>query len=160
MSLIFKTGFFAFLFCGILNFHNSSDALQLQDPKDSQKVKEAILDYVEGVYESDTLRIYKSVHPGLVKRGTSLNRDNGTYSEFREMTFQRLVDVAENWNKDGTRANSGSVKEIAIYDVQDKTASAKVTAVWGTDYFHLAKIDGKWWIMNVLWQSHQPQQKK
>lgn len=162
MNLIFKTGVFALFFCGIMNLNlsNASDAKPLQDPLDTQKVKEAILDYVESVYERDTLRIYKSVHPDLVKRGTSLNRDNGTYSEFRDMTFERLVDVAENWNKDGSRANSGSVKDIEIYDVLDKTASAKVTAVWGTDYFHLAKIDGKWWIMNVLWQSHPPKAKE
>lgn len=27
------------------------------------------------------------------------------------------------------------------------------TAAWGIDYFHLAKLDGKWMIMNVRWQS-------
>lgn len=121
--------------------------------EDEKKVRAAVLDYVEGVYEADTTRIYRSVHPTLVKRGTSLNRQNGQYSEFREMNFQQLVDLTKRWNKDGTRANSETIRDISIYDVQDKTATAKVVAAWGTDYFHLAKIDGKWFIMNVLWQS-------
>jgi hypothetical protein len=27
-----------------------------------------------------------------------------------------------------------------------------VTALWGIDYMHLAKYDGKWKIVNILWQ--------
>lgn len=37
--------------------------------------------------------------------------------------------------------------------ILDKTASAKLTAHWGVDSFHLAKIDGQWRIVQVLWQS-------
>ena len=44
-------------------------------------------------------------------------------------------------------------KEIALLDVADQTASAKLTATWGIDYLHLAKFDGKWMITQVLWQS-------
>lgn len=137
-------------YCSSFFFHGPP---LLRESADSKEVRAAILDYVEGVYMADTARIYRSVHPNLVKRGTSLNRETGAYSPFREMTFEQLVELTRNWNKDGTRADSNSIKEIEIYDVQDKTASAKLTAVWGTDYFHLAKIDGKWMIMNVLWQS-------
>lgn len=32
-------------------------------------------------------------------------------------------------------------------------AAAKVTAWWGTDYLQLAKYDGQWMIVHVLWQS-------
>ena len=124
-----------------------------QEAIEKKEIRAAILDYVEGVYTADTTRIYRSVHPDLVKRGTSRNRDTGIYSPFREMTFKQLVELTRNWNKDGKRADFKSIKEIEIYDVQDKTAAAKLTAVWGTDYFHLAKIDEKWMIMNVLWQS-------
>jgi hypothetical protein len=36
----------------------------------------------------------------------------------------------------------------------DKTAVAKLSAQWGVDHMQLAKIDGKWMIMNILWQSY------
>jgi hypothetical protein len=30
-------------------------------------------------------------------------------------------------------------------------ASLRTDAYWGVDYMHLAKIDGEWKIVNVLW---------
>jgi hypothetical protein len=44
-------------------------------------------------------------------------------------------------------------KKIEVLDYQDQTASAKLTAWWGTDYILLAKLDGRWMITHVLWQS-------
>jgi hypothetical protein len=44
------------------------------------------------------------------------------------------------------------VKEVVVLDVLDKTASAKLVADWGVDYMHLAKVDGRWMIKNILWQ--------
>ena len=46
-----------------------------------------------------------------------------------------------------------NLKEIEIYDVNTKTASAKLTAEWGVDYFHLSKVNDQWKIVNVIWQS-------
>ncbi len=40
----------------------------------------------------------------------------------------------------------------------DQTASVKLIAEWGIDYMHLAKYEGQWKIVNVLWQSHPPEQ--
>ncbi|MGH7520920.1 MAG: hypothetical protein ACREMI_06550 [Gemmatimonadales bacterium] len=34
-----------------------------------------------------------------------------------------------------------------------QTATAKVVAWWEIDYPQLAKYDGKWMIVNVMWQS-------
>ena len=45
-------------------------------------------------------------------------------------------------------------KEVVIFDMTDQIATAKLTAWWGIDYMHLAKYDGKWKIVNVLWQTH------
>jgi hypothetical protein len=44
-------------------------------------------------------------------------------------------------------------KKIEVFDVQDQTASAKLTAWWGTDYILLARQNNKWMITHVLWQS-------
>jgi hypothetical protein len=44
-------------------------------------------------------------------------------------------------------------KRVELYDVQNVTASVKVTAFWGTDYLLLGKYDGKWMISSVLWQN-------
>ena len=35
----------------------------------------------------------------------------------------------------------------------DQTATVKLVAQWGVDYMHLARYDGRWKVVNVLWQS-------
>lgn len=69
------------------------------------------------------------------------------------MTYNQLVSLAGTWNSTGDRVDANTPKDIIVFEVNDKSASAKLTAVWGIDFFHLAKVDGKWKIMNVLWQS-------
>ena len=114
-------------------------------------VRQAILDYVEGVYQVEPARIERSVHPGLTKHGFWRTKGKDGY-QTGKMSYAELVEVAKNWNKSGKLAKDAP-KEITIFDVQDQTASAKLVASWGSDYFHLAKYDGKWMIVNVLWQS-------
>ena len=35
-------------------------------------------------------------------------------------------------------------------------ASVRTDAYWGVDYMHLAKIDGEWKVVNVLWDRARP----
>ena len=124
-----------------------------EDHPDYAAVHAAITDYVEGLYQVDSSRIEKSVHTELRKRGYWYHGKSESYRDNLDMTFEQLRHLAATWNVDGKMANEKSIKKIEIYDVNDKTASARLTAVWGLDYFHLAKLDDQWYIMNVLWQS-------
>jgi Putative lumazine-binding len=67
-------------------------------------------------------------------------------------SIQRLVEIAKNYNKEG-KLPKDAPKEVTILDVLDQTASVKLVAEWGVDYMRLAKFDGEWMIVNVLWQS-------
>jgi len=114
-------------------------------------VRQAALDYVEALYEVDTSRVVRSVHPALTKYG--YYRTDGTYRG-GAMTYEELKQLALRWNRDPRRVDpETAVKEVVVFDVLDKTASAKVVAHWGVDYMHLAKVDGRWLIRNILWQS-------
>ncbi len=73
------------------------------------------------------------------------------------MTHEQLVELAAKWNAKGRVDAETAPKEIEIFDVMDQTATVKLSAHWGVDYLHLAKIEGKWMIMNVLWQSYPPE---
>jgi len=42
--------------------------------------------------------------------------------------------------------------EIIILDVYKNTASVKAISAQYIDYVHLAKYNGKWKIVNVLWE--------
>jgi hypothetical protein len=127
----------------------STFSAQAQTDKDL--VHAAVEDYVDALYLVQPERIKKSVHPELMKKGFWKGKDKATYDFAGIMTFEQLVDLAGKWNAKGNAAKDAP-KKIEIYDVQDQTASAKLTAAWGTDYFQLAKFDGKWMIVNILWQ--------
>lgn len=123
---------------------------------DFKLVKAAIEDYVMALYETAPERIERSVDPTLRKIG--YNDYNGESYDNQSMTYEQLYDLAGKWNKDGQNANAKSQKKIDIYEVNDRTASAKLTAKWGIDFMHLSKVDGHWKIMNIMWQSHSAEQ--
>ena len=140
----------------ILLLSMSGAAMAETDPaSDVEAVRAAVLDYVEAIYDVEPERIERSVHPKLAKLGWGRDGE-GVYHEY-PMTQEQLVSLASRYNKDG-RIPKDAPKIVEIYEVLDKTASVKLTASWGIDYMHLAKLDGKWMIMNVLWQSHPPEE--
>lgn len=126
-----------------------------QNRGDHAGVRRAVQDYVDAVYEVKPELIARSVHPTLVKQGMVKGTSaNATYRGPTPMTYQQLYDLAGSWNKDNRSVNPATApKVIEVYDVQDATALAKLTASWGTDYFLLAKLEGKWMIMQILWQT-------
>jgi hypothetical protein len=122
---------------------------------DQDGVRQAALDYVEGIYNVQPERIERSVHTSLVKRGFYKKDANAPYTEM-PMSYEQLVNLSRTWNKDGKR--NTSTKKVDVLDVLDQTAVAKVTALWGVDYMLLGKYDGTWKITQILWQSPPPKQ--
>lgn len=114
----------------------------------------AVEDYLLGFYDAEPARLERSLHPDLQKVGFWRNQD-GRY-QYAEMSYEQALSLAERWNQDGTQTDADSPRDIALLEVNDQTAIAKLTAVWGIDYFHLGKYDGQWKIINVIWQSHPP----
>jgi Putative lumazine-binding len=125
---------------------------QAQTDADREAVRQAALDYVEGIYNVEPSRIERSVHPKLAKLGFYRPPAEVSYRPGSAMTFEKLVEIAKNYNKEGKLAKDAP-KEVTLLDVLDQTATVKLVAEWGVDYMHLAKFDGKWMIVNVLWQS-------
>lgn len=128
-----------------------SVAANAQTNEDKEAVRQASLDYIESIYEVNPAKAERSVHPDLAKSGFSLRQGATAYTPLT-MTFTQLVELAKSYNKNG-RVPKDAPKEVVVFEVSDQTASAKITASWGIDYLHLAKYDGKWKIINVLWQS-------
>ena len=128
-------------------------AAQQEANGDREAVRQAVLDYVEGIYNVEPQRIERSVSPNLAKMGFYRPPAETAYRPARAMAYQQLVEIARNYNKEG-KLRKDAPKTIEIYEVLDQTATVKLTAEWGIDFMHLAKMDGKWMIVNVLWQSH------
>lgn len=122
---------------------------------DRQQVQAAIEDYVDALYNVEPERIKRSVHPQLTKKGFWRPKDKTAYQPESTMTFEQLYDLAGKWNAKKTLP-ADAPRVIEVFDVQDQTACGKLTAQWGTDYFQLAKYDGRWLIVNIVWQSPPP----
>lgn len=123
-----------------------------QSADDRAEVERAVLDYVEGVYEVKPELIERSVHPELEKFGFARRSPDDDWRVI-PMTYEELVELAGKYYAESGGAPADAPKAVEILDVMNQTASAKLTASWGVDYFHLAKYDGKWKIVHVLWQS-------
>lgn len=122
---------------------------RLAERADEAAVREAAMNYVTGVYEAKPELIERSVSPQLTKVGFA-RQGGGAYRQL-PMTYAQLVALSKTWNADGKQDTS--VKDVKVLDVLDQTAVAKLTASWGVDYMQLAKIDGTWRILHIVWQT-------
>lgn len=130
----------------------SAGAAHGQSAPDREGVRRAVLDYVEGFYEGDSTKLIRSIRPEVYKYGFFIPRDSREYRG-EQMRWEEFLSYAANVRKSGRTASPTAPKEIQVLDVQDQTASAKLTAFWGTDYLLMGRFDGRWMITHVLWQT-------
>ena len=119
---------------------------------DTDAVRRAVLDYVEGFYEGDSTKFVRSVRPDVFKYGFWRQRDSTSY-QGEQMVFAEFNAFANRVKASGRKAPPTTRKDVTLFDVQDRTASAKLTAYWGTDYLLLGKFGDAWMVTSVLWQS-------
>lgn len=119
---------------------------------ESEKVKRACMDYIEGFYEGDEAKLKRSLSPDLLKFGYMKKRGTQEYASAGQMTYEEALSYARGVKEKQRFPKADAPRGVEIYDVDDNIAAAKVTAWWGFDYMLLAKVDGKWMIQQVLWQ--------
>lgn len=122
---------------------------------DREAVRRAALDYIEGFYEGDSTKHVRSLRPEFYKYGFYFNPDSGRYQGM-QMTWPNAMAFSRRVRENNRPAPKNAPKEVQIYEVNDQTASVKVTAYWGIDYLLLGKFDGRWMIAHVMWQSPPP----
>lgn len=119
--------------------------------QDSLDIKQAALDYIESQHNLEPEQFERAAHPRMVKRTFWTNKK--TQKEYLRETFtDAMVLLAETYNQNGDKFPENPKKEVIILDVYDKTASVKLIADEWIDYMHIVKLNGKWQIVNVLWQ--------
>ena len=114
-------------------------------------VRRAVLDYVEGFYEGDTVKLARALRPEMYKFGFWRNSDTSAYRG-SQMTYAQAFAYANRVKAQNNQAPASAPKGVQVLDVMDQTAAAKLTAQWGIDYLLLARYDGRWMITHVLWQ--------
>ncbi len=125
-------------------------AARAQTAADSSAIRAAALDYAEGWYEGNAERMSRAVHPELVKR--IVVSDTATKrSVIQTMGATALVNGARRgWGKETPAARRQ--KDVTILDIFGSAASVKAVMADWIDYLQVAKVDGRWVIVNVLWE--------
>lgn len=121
--------------------------------KEKAAIKQATLDYVEGWYEGNPERMDRALHPELVKRAPRPLPNGRTiisYASKSNMVEYTRAGFGKKIPKD--KANI----TCKILDIYNNIASVKTTTVDFIDYVHLVKIEGKWKVINVLWEGAKP----
>ena len=120
-----------------------------QAATDSAAIRAAALDYIEGWYSGNAERMERALHPELAKRIVNTN-PNG-----RNSLGQQGAMTLVNSTKAGGGKNTPmdqQRKDVRILDIFGNTASVRVDAATWVDYLHVARWNGRWVIVNVLWE--------
>ena len=120
-----------------------------QATTEQEAIKRTALNYAEGWYEGDAEKMESSLSPDLAKRIVRTNPQG--QSMVNNMTALALVQ--------GTRGGFGKQtpkaeqqKDVTILDVMGSAATVKLEMRDWVDYMHVGKVNGKWVIVNVLWE--------
>src|ERR1051325_1430405 len=117
---------------------------------DQAAIKQTALDYIEGWYEGDATRMERALHPDLAKRIVRTDQKSGR-SRLEQMSAMGLVlGVRAGYGKNTPKEKQQ--KDVTILDVYENAASVKVVASDWIDYLHMARWNGRWVIVNVLWE--------
>ena len=115
---------------------------------DSAASRGAALDYIEGWYTADAERMQRALHPDLAKRAVEVDKQGESWmghmgaDALIHATHRRMganIPPERRWAK------------AEILDIDGNLASVKLSSTKLVDYMHLARWNGEWKIINVLW---------
>jgi hypothetical protein len=101
-----------------------------------------VLDYFEGWFDGDEVRMERALHPNLVKRRAG--EELGITTKDRMLELTRLGEGKED-------AKDGRI-DIEVEDVYGGIASATVCSAVYHEYVHLVRTREGWKIANALWE--------
>jgi hypothetical protein len=123
---------------------------QTTSSDENEAIRKTASDYIEGWYAGDAARMERALHPELAKRMISTDPKTGR-SQFNHMGAMTLVQRT----RDGIGKKipqDRQLKEMTILDRYNNAAVIKIVASDWIDYLQVAKFNGDWKIINVLWE--------
>jgi hypothetical protein len=121
-----------------------------QQANEEAAIRATALDYVEGWYTADAARMERALHPELAKRIVNTNPQNKR-SSLGQQSAMTLVQSTRNGGGKETPPEQMQ-KDVVILDIFQNAASVRATMSGWIDYMHMAKWNGRWVIVNVLWE--------
>lgn len=120
-----------------------------QTDADREAIKRTALNYAEGWYEGNAEKMESALSPDLAKRIARTNPQGQTRLD--QMTAMTLVQATRGGFGKQTPKDEQQ-KDVTILDIFGGAATVKLEMRDWIDFMHIAKINGKWQIVNVLWE--------
>jgi hypothetical protein len=128
-------------------------ALPAQTRDDTLGIRAAAMDYIEGWWSGSTDRMARALHPALVKRIMAV--DSAGNARLGEMGASLLVHNVRMGG--GTRTPAAERRtDYRLLDIFQNAAVARIDAGGWIDYLQLVRWEGRWVIVNVLWEVRRP----
>jgi len=117
---------------------------------DREAITQTALDYGQGWYEGNAERMERALHPDLAKRALMADPRSGK-GKMDHIGAQALVQAVQKGGGTTTPPDQRRT-DVTILDVYGNAASVKMEMHDWIDYMHMSKIEGRWVIVNVLWE--------
>lgn len=127
----------------------TSESDRLAEDRDA--IRRTALDYIEGWYAKDPVRMERALHPQMVKRRVGMDPDR-KLPYLDEGSALRLVQATRPQPGQNPPPLRYQRREVTILDIHGNAATVKVDADDWVDYLHVVKWNGEWKILNVLWE--------
>ena len=144
--------FYGFLFLIALTVNGFA-----QTDADREAIKRTALNYAEGWYEGNADKMESALSPDLAKRIARTNaQGQSSLGQMTAMTLDQYTRAAE-----GKKTpKEEQQKDITILDMLGGAATVKCEMRDWVDYMHIGKLNGKWVIINVLWEMKPKKEEK
>jgi hypothetical protein len=109
---------------------------------DQELLTQTALDYFEGWFDGDAVRMERALHPDLVKRRAGEKLGMTTKERMLELT--RLGE--------GKEDGADRTIEVVVEDVRGDIASVTVRSAVYYEYLHLVRTSDGWMIANTLFE--------
>ncbi|KAF0812287.1 hypothetical protein IGB42_03277 [Andreprevotia sp. IGB-42] len=119
-------------------------------PADCKALDAVAHDYIDGWYDGNATRMRNALAPELAKRNL-VQATNSTRID--EMGADGLIYYTGK-GTGATREPSLRRADVTVLDVSGDMAAVKLVAQDWVDYLALARINGSWKIVNVVWELH------
>ena len=115
---------------------------------DEAAIRAVVLDYVEGWFDGDAVRMERALHPELMKR--CLGLEGGDPDVVETLTARDMIDRTAQGEGRGEDADDRQI-EVEITCMAGDMAGATCLCHLYVDLLHLLRMPDGWRIVNAVW---------
>ncbi|MEM6378286.1 MAG: nuclear transport factor 2 family protein [Bacteroidota bacterium] len=129
-------------------------SIELSPPasfQDSLDIKTQSLGYLKALQQMDATLMDQVMNDSLNKVTIGYNRDV-RQEVARPTTRNQMIAFAKDWNKSNTKFPPVPNDQVKILGIYNRIVSVQLISDNWVEYLHLIKLNGKWKIINLIWQ--------